>query len=123
MLPVLNPPDLPVTVWTTLSLFMTVTLAPGATFKSEGEKLKFEMVMVLPEEAPPEEAFDPEVEDPLVVAVELPLDEQAAKARAVPTIATAARRRRVRLGRRSVVAGESIIEVYSERRRGWMTIW
>ena len=70
-----------------ISLF---TVAPGDTVRAMGENMKFEMVMVVPPCVEPLEADEPPIE---VVAVEEPPEEQAARARAAATMATAASRR------------------------------
>jgi len=83
--PVLKAFDLPVTVWATLSLLVTVTVAPGDTVRDAGEKAKFWMVM--------EDDAWPEVLPPAAVVGVLDPEEHAARQRAVPRSATATNRR------------------------------
>ena len=61
MSPVLNWPPVAVSVCATESLFVTLTVEPGATETLMGENMKFDMVMALVDFAPPDplEAPDP----------------------------------------------------------------
>jgi hypothetical protein len=45
MLPVLNAPPIAVSVWITVSLFVTLMVAPGVTVNFIGENIKFEILM------------------------------------------------------------------------------
>ena len=81
-----------VTVWATVSSFVTVTLVPGATVRLAGSKAKFLITIVFAAAAPADAPAGA-----LLAGVPLELEEHPASRRVVltDTAATAARRRMV----------------------------
>ena len=114
MSPVLKALLRAVKVWSTLSSFVTVILAPGATVKSSGWKAKFLMMMWIEdtgaEEAEEELAAGGEV----VLLDELDVLEQAARARA-PAQSSAT----MPIGRRPHRSRRAIVESRGRRGPRW----
>jgi hypothetical protein len=84
MSPVLNFLSLAVTVWSTESLFITVTFSPGLTVIVDGEKEKFWIVMAADPLGVVEPLPDP---DPLGAVVVAGLEVDGPALQAVPTTA------------------------------------